>query len=59
MAKILENIHVCKDYFILRTDFKGKIYPGQFFMLRAWESYPTLSRPISVYDVTDGADFLK
>lgn len=58
MAKILENIHVCKDYFILRTDFKGKIYPGQFFMLRAWESYPTLSRPISVYDVTEGADFL-
>lgn len=58
MAKIIENINVCKDYFILRTDLDVKVYPGQFFMLRAWESYPTLSRPISVYDVTDGVDFL-
>lgn len=58
MAKIIENIDVCKDYFILRTDLDVKVYPGQFFMLRAWESYPTLSRPISVYDVTDGVDFL-
>ncbi|MDU2373811.1 MAG: dihydroorotate dehydrogenase electron transfer subunit [Peptoniphilus harei] len=58
MAKIIENIDVCKDYFILRTDLDVKVYPGQFFMLRAWEAYPTLSRPISVYDVTDGVDFL-
>lgn len=58
MAKIIENIDVCKDYFILRTDLDVKVYPGQFFMLRAWESYPTLSRPISVYDVTEGVDFL-
>ena len=58
MAKIIENIDVCKDYFILRTDLDVKVYPGQFFMLRAWDSYPTLSRPISVYDVTEGVDFL-
>lgn len=58
MAKIIENIDVCKDYFILRTDLDVKVYPGQFFMLRAWEAYPTLSRPISVYDVTDGVDLL-
>ena len=57
MAKIIENIDVCKDYFILRTDLDVKVYPGQFFMLRAWENYPTLSRPISVYDKTDGVDF--
>lgn len=58
MTKIIENINVCKDYFILRTDLDVKVYPGQFFMLRAWDSYPTLSRPISVYDVTEGVDFL-
>ncbi|MDY3902147.1 dihydroorotate dehydrogenase electron transfer subunit [Peptoniphilus sp.] len=58
MAKILENRSICKDYFILRTDLNIKVYPGQFFMLRAWENYPTLSRPISVYDFTDGVDFL-
>ena len=58
MAKIIENINVCKDYFILRTDLDVKVYPGQFFMLRSWDSYPTLSRPISVYDVTEGVDFL-
>lgn len=58
MAKVIENIDVCKDYFIIRTDLDVKIYPGQFFMLRAWKNYPTLSRPISVYDKTDGVDFL-
>lgn len=58
MSKILENKKVCKDYFILRTDLKTKVYPGQFFMLRAWDDFPTLSRPVSVYDVTDGVDFL-
>lgn len=58
MSKVLENKNVSKDYFILRTDLKTKVYPGQFFMLRAWDNFPTLSRPVSVYDVTDGVDFL-
>lgn len=27
-------------------------------MLRAWDDYPTLSRPISIFDVSEGLDFL-
>lgn len=27
---------------------------GQFYMLRSWGSYPTLSRPISVHDIGSG-----
>jgi dihydroorotate dehydrogenase electron transfer subunit len=27
---------------------------GQFFMLRAWKTYPVLSRPISVFDKSPG-----
>lgn len=61
MAKVLENVHVTNDYYLLRTDAVTSAKPGQFFMLRAWENYPTLSRPVSVFDVNDktgGVDFL-
>jgi dihydroorotate dehydrogenase electron transfer subunit len=27
---------------------------GQFYMLRAWETYPVLSRPLSVFDAGNG-----
>ena len=33
-------------------DFPARM--GQCYMLRAWETYPTLSRPISVHDKGDG-----
>lgn len=32
---------------------------GQFYMLRGWDDYPLLSRPISIHDVDDeGASFM-
>lgn len=56
--KVLEKIDIDKRYFLIKTDFKEKVLPGQFFMLRSWENYPTLSRPISIFDFSQGADFL-
>lgn len=60
MSKVIYNKMIDDDYFMLKTDTKvDKVYPGQFFMLRAWDLYPTLSRPISIYDVCeDGLVFL-
>ena len=58
MAKVIDNIRIDETYFLLKTDLKMDVLPGQFFMLRAWEDYPTLSRPISIFDATDTLEFL-
>lgn len=58
MAKVIDNIRIDETYFLLKTDLKMDVLPGQFFMLRAWEDYPTLSRPISIYDATETLEFL-
>lgn len=44
-----ENVEVFKNVFKLtiKGKFTGK--PGQFYMLRAWDEYPLLSRPISIH----------
>ena len=56
MAKIISNKLVDKNYFLMEVELKNKnIIPGQFFMLRGWDLYPTLSRPISVFDKTDNS----
>ena len=34
----------------MRVEEENNARMGQFYMLRAWETYPVLSRPISVYD---------
>jgi len=38
----------------MTVDFTGEVLPGQFFMLRAWDKDPLLSRPVSVHDYEDG-----
>lgn len=53
MAKILENTHVSGDFYRMRVEKKNDACMGQFYMLRAWDKYPVLSRPISVFD-SDG-----
>lgn len=58
MAKVLENIKIDNNYYLLKTDLKMDVLPGQFFMLRAWGNYPTLSRPISIYDASNTLEFL-
>ena len=53
VEKVDENIEISKGIFKLRIngDFQSK--PGQFYMLRAWENEPLLSRPISVNQCDD------
>ncbi|EFI42022.1 dihydroorotate dehydrogenase electron transfer subunit [Peptoniphilus sp. oral taxon 386] len=59
MASVIYNREVDKNYFLMKVDEISNVEPGQFYMLRAWDNYPTLSRPISVFDVQeDGILFL-
>lgn len=53
MAKILENRVVADDFCLMRVEADNDAKMGQFYMLRAWDSFPVLSRPISVFD-SDG-----
>lgn len=53
MAKILENRAVADGFCFMKVEAENSAGMGQFYMLRAWDKYPVLSRPISVYD-SDG-----
>ena len=52
-AKVLSNKEITDGIYklILEGQFKGS--PGQFYMLRAWEEEPLLSRPISIENIDD------
>jgi len=56
MAKVISNEYLGDDMYLLKVkgSFKGKM--GQFYMLRAWDLYPLLSRPISIHDI--GEDYI-
>ncbi|MFZ7132358.1 MAG: dihydroorotate dehydrogenase electron transfer subunit [Eubacteriales bacterium] len=53
MAKVVENRRMGDGIFALSVQYKGVCKMGQFFMLRAWEDTPLLSRPISIFDYKD------
>ena len=50
MAKILKNEKLNEDFYLLQAECSDDVDMGQFYMLRAWDRYPLLSRPISVHD---------
>lgn len=50
MSKVISNIKLNDDYYLIKVSKENKSTPGQFYMLRSWEEYPVLSRPLSVYD---------
>lgn len=52
-CKVIENTEVIDSIMKMVVEGEFKIKPGQFFMLRAWDNYPFLSRAISVNDATD------
>ena len=57
--KVIENRYVGEEMYYIKIagDFDAKM--GQFYMLRAWDKYPLLSRPISIYDIDEeGISFL-
>lgn len=50
-SNILSNQEITKGVYklVIQGNFQGK--PGQFYMLRAWDEEPVLSRPISINDL--------
>ena len=54
LCTVLSNKHLSGDFYCLETYYDGQARAGQFYMLRAWEQYPVLSRPISVFDAEKG-----
>lgn len=55
MAKIICNEHLGNDMFLMKIEgnFKGDM--GQFYMVRGWDRYPLLSRPLSIHDIDDNS----
>lgn len=54
MAIVKSNTHLRDDIYLLEVFYAGPVQPGQFFMVRAWDKDPLLSRPISTHDYQDG-----
>ncbi|MDR2528667.1 MAG: dihydroorotate dehydrogenase electron transfer subunit [Synergistaceae bacterium] len=53
VSKIVRNEQYSRDFYGMTVECPNQARMGQFYMLRAWENYPLLSRPISVFD-SDG-----
>lgn len=55
MAEILSNENIAADFWLLKARTTPARQPamGQFYMLRAWDTEPLLSRPISVFDADE------
>lgn len=57
--KVIENTYVGEDMYYIKVRGRFKAKMGQFYMLRAWDEYPLLSRPISIFSIdSDGISFL-
>lgn len=50
MGKILTNTRLSDDFYLMEVQEKNDVGIGQFYMLRGWDAYPILSRPLSVFD---------
>lgn len=53
VEKVYENIEISKGVYKLSIKGKFDVKPGQFYLLRAWDREPLLSRPISVSEADD------
>lgn len=53
MSKVQSNERLAQDFYLMKVEDENAAKMGQFYMLRAWDQYPVLSRPISVFD-SDG-----
>ncbi|MGL4606917.1 MAG: dihydroorotate dehydrogenase electron transfer subunit [Eubacteriaceae bacterium] len=50
MAIVLKNEMISPGIYEMDLEYSGEVKPGQFFMVRAWDKDPLLSRPISVHN---------
>lgn len=55
MSKIIFNKKLSKDFYLMKVSHKNNAKVGQFYMLRAWDEYPVLSRPISIFDADENS----
>ena len=53
VEKVYSNEKIEDGMYKLTIKGKFNVKPGQFYLLRAWDMEPILSRPISVHDVDD------
>lgn len=59
MGTVIENVAVGEDVFLMSVQGAYGGSMGQFYMLRGWEEYPVLSRPLSIHTLRqDGIEFL-
>lgn len=59
MATIISNRRVAEGIYVMHAAGRFEAKQGQFFMVRGWDNYPLLSRPLSVYDQDEhGVKFL-
>ena len=55
MYKVIRNEYVGEEMYLMEVEGKFKGEMGQFYMLRAWDNYPLLSRPISIHDISENS----
>ena len=53
MARVVSNKKLSGDFYLIKIEEENNARMGQFYMLRAWDTFPVLSRPISVYDADE------
>ncbi|HEY2492511.1 MAG TPA: dihydroorotate dehydrogenase electron transfer subunit [Paenibacillus sp.] len=53
MGKVVSNVQVAEQVYLLRVEGNYEGSMGQFYMLRTWGHYPLLSRPISIFNKND------
>ncbi len=53
MGMVRSNTSIADGIYRLVIDGNYQADAGQFYMLRAWDAYPLLSRPVSVHDRDD------
>ncbi|WAW14654.1 dihydroorotate dehydrogenase electron transfer subunit [Peptostreptococcus equinus] len=51
--KVVENYYVGDNIYYIKIEGKFNAKMGQFYMLRAWDNFPLLSRPISIFEVEE------
>lgn len=52
-GKIIKNEQIDNDIFLIELEGNFKGDPGQFYMVRGWDEYPLLPRPLSIFDLED------
>lgn len=50
MSKIIFNKKIDNDFYLMKVEQENNSSLGQFYMLKAWDKYPILARPISIFD---------